>query len=152
MTQRIRFGVGLGLVAALGFVLWTMFPPPVPGDERGVLIDEIAATREALAAWAEFASSGDLSTVHGFFDPDGPQYRQLAAEAAAAREWDGDQYDFTLADAEVVAPGLVTGTVTVSRSGNLVQSFIWEIELRHLGGRWQIWTVRTANSGHEPAG
>ncbi len=137
MTERIRLGVGAGAVALLALVLWWLAASdPVP--------DQLADTRAALAAWADFASTGDLGAVEGFFVVDGPQYRQFVLETT--QSFDGQEYAFTLDDAEVIRPDLVGGMVTVTRDGLVTMTSRWEAELRLVDGRWQIWTVRTVAS------
>lgn len=137
MTDRLRLGLGGLVVVALAGVLWGAFDAP-----RNSEIGDVTA---ALEAWARFASSGDSEELAGHFVVDGPQYQQLFREAAADRSWDGRRYQFQLAQAEVVGPGLVTGTVTLYRDGEVTMTAGWEFDLRLVGGRWQIWTVRTVN-------
>ncbi|HKX76404.1 MAG TPA: hypothetical protein VJR05_13545 [Acidimicrobiia bacterium] len=137
MTDRLRLGLGGLVVLVLAGVLWGAFNAPRNGE-----ITDVAA---ALEAWARFASNGDAKELAGYFVVDGPQYQQLSREAAADRPWDGRDYQFQLAQAEVVGPGLVTGTVTVRRDGEVTMTAGWEFDLRLVGGRWQIWTVRTVN-------
>jgi hypothetical protein len=135
VTDRLRLWLGGLVVLALAGVLWEAAAPSGTG--------EIAEVTAALDAWARFAASGDLDHLAGHFVVDGPQYRQLSDEAAEDREWDGRDYQFGIADAEVVAPGQVVGTVTVRRDGEVTMTARWEFDLRPIEGRWQIWTVRT---------
>lgn len=126
-------------VAMLGSLLWWLVP-------RSSESDLITDTRSALEAWARFASSGDVRALDGHFLVGGPQYLQLQSETSSVG--DGDDYSFTLQDAEIVHEGLIAGTVTVYRDGVFSSSHRWEIELRLPGDRWQIWTVRSLEFGH----
>lgn len=111
-----------------------------------------AAVTGAMAAWGRFAVTGDLEEVSPWFAPDGPQYRQFEEEAEMlssapigpppytvlvedlhVEEWDGG------ARAE--------GGFVFVRTGEPSQSFHWVIELTRRGGRWQVWTVTTIDSG-----
>lgn len=144
MTYRVRISIGLVVVISLAGGLSVAIQPKEPGAE---LEGEIEAVEEAMTAWARFADTGDLATVAGIFAKDGPQFRQLSAEAARAAGRGGAPYLFVLSDPTVLQPGLVRGSVVVSRNDETDQVFLWDIELRAIDGRWQVWTVRTANPG-----
>lgn len=107
----------------------------------------VATAASALAAWGEFAVDGDLSHLDGLFHPDGPQYRQLAAEAErlAADAAGGPPYEVTLERATVQeATGTLTSvsaTVLWSRIGEATRTYEWRIAMRHAGGAWLLWTV-----------
>ena len=131
MTSRLRWSLAIILVLVLAGVWWVV--------GRGYeAAGEIEAAQKALTAWGLFAGDGDTSRLPETFD-DGPQLEQLRSEVIEA----GPPYSFTLTEAEVTAPGFVVGTVTVSRPGEVVQTFRWEIEMRSTGGVWRLWTVRT---------
>ncbi len=131
-------------------------PPPRPSTTSPVpssaWADVRAAVTGAMAAWGRFAVTGDLEEVSSWFAPDGPQYRQFEEEAERlesapigpppytvlvedldVEEWDGG------ARAE--------GGFVFVRTGEPSQSFHWVIELTRRGGRWQVWTVTTIDSG-----
>jgi hypothetical protein len=129
------------IVAALALLTWSILRRPGPefveaSDPR------VLAVREALSAWGQFAVSGDLGSLAGYFDPAGPQYRQLASESVRLRAapLGGPAYEFLLAEEEV-SGDVVDGRVTVRRPGEPDQVFRWSIELRRSGGRWLVWTV-----------
>jgi hypothetical protein len=134
MTEQTRRVAGLLAVMVMGLFLWWQWRPADPAL--------VTASEAALEAWAEFASTGDLSAVEGHFDPAGPQYRQLEAEASGPT-WARGRYRFRLSDPVVIGPGRVAATVTVEGPGNAIESYRWEIELRGGAVGWQIWSVRT---------
>jgi hypothetical protein len=114
----------------------------------------IKAAGAALAAWGTFAVSGQLDDLGEHFDPEGPQYRQLVADAHALRDPTSlTAYDVTLNDSHLrqVDDGrvLVDGVVTWTRPGEAEQRYAWELELRYEdGSSWRLWTVRDlARSG-----
>ncbi|MGH8958668.1 MAG: hypothetical protein ACRDVK_08320 [Acidimicrobiia bacterium] len=130
MTSRLRWTLAIVLVLMLAGGWWLARP--------GTTESEIEAAQKALTAWGLFAGNGDTSRLHETFD-DGPQLAQLRSEVIEP----GSPYAFTLSAAKVTAPGFVAGTVTVSRPGELVQTFHWEIEMRSTDSGWKLWTVRT---------
>lgn len=144
MTYRVRMFIGLVVVISLACVLSVATQPKETGAE---LAGEIEAVEVAMTAWARFAQTGDLARVAGIFAEDGPQFQQLSAEVEGAAGRGGESYLFVISDATVLQPGLVRGSVVVSRSGETDRVFLWDIELRSIDGRWQVWTVRTANPG-----
>lgn len=111
----------------------------------------IADGRRALAAWGEFAVSGDLGKLDGTFWKDGLQYQKLVKEAPdlKSKHAGPPPYKFTLTPSRVLdAPGgqkIVRGTVKVSRPGERTQSFQWDVYLRRVPGSnpevWRLWTV-----------
>lgn len=102
--------------------------------------DEIDGAQAALTAWGLFAGDGDVSQLSTTF-ADGPQLAQLRGESIEP----GPPYTFALSEASITSSGRVLGLVTVSRPGEAVQTFRWEIELRESDGHWKLWTVRTAD-------
>ena len=131
MTNRLRWAMALVVILSLGGAWWLARP--------GGGADEIEAAQQALTAWGLFAGDGDASRLGETFG-NGPQLAQLRQETIEP----GPPYTFTLSEASVIAPGFVIGTVTVTRPGEVVQVFRWEIELRGSSGDWKVWTVRTA--------
>jgi hypothetical protein len=132
VTTRLRWSLAIILILVLAGAWW------VTGRDKTE--DEIEAAQRALTAWGLFAGDGDTSRLQQTFE-DGPQLAQLRSEAIDA----GPPYTFTLSEAVVTAPGFVVGTVTVSRPGEIVQTFRWEIELRPTESGWKLWTVRTVH-------
>ncbi len=112
-----------------------------PASSEPASAAEIRAADGAVRAWASFATTGDLSTLSGWFATDGPQYLQLRKEVADLVP--GGRYMFSLSEAEVVKPGLVRGSVTVTDDGGS-KTYRWDIELTKESGRWLVWTVRTS--------
>lgn len=132
---------------------------PSVGPRGGAVIDggqpadrrepdpRIERAKGALSAWGEFAASGDVTRLDGWFDPSGPQYRMLKGEASGLEQGAARQaYTVTATDERLVAEqpneAVVEATVTWTRSGEQDQHYRWEIVLR--GGRdkhWRLWTV-----------
>ncbi len=105
------------------------------------------AMDRALAAWGEFAVTGDLTLVAGFFVVHGPQLEQLRGEAAAllAEPLGPPPYVFEVHDPVVTMedPGeaIVAAQVVMARPGEPPQEFDWRIHLHQTGDTWQLWTV-----------
>lgn len=136
MSERIRLVLAVivvGLIGSAGFVL---------NRARSAPPEELAAAAEALAAWGRWAGDGDLSHLDATF-ADGPQLAQIRREDAALVP--GEWYEFYLEAGRVIAPGVVRGTVILSREGEPEQRFDWDIELVEVDGVWRLWTVRTAD-------
>lgn len=122
----------------------TTAPAPTAPD----LHDPVVASRAALAAWGDFAVTGNLSAVRQTFAPGGPQLSQLEQESERLGSTDAAEsgYVVTLTDASVdAADGVatVTGTVVWSRTGETDQAYRWAIELHQADGGWRLFTVRT---------
>ncbi len=118
-------------------------PEATPVDPR---IDSAA---KALAAWGQFAVTGDPAALEGFFDKEGPQYRALKDEApglvGTARG--GTPYRVTLTSDDIMSgqtgEAVLRGKVSWARPGESDQVHLWEIVLRAThDGRWLLWTVR----------
>lgn len=121
-------------------------PTTVPVQAAPDLHDPVEAAGAALAAWGDFAGTGDLSRVRLTFVPDGPQARQLEQEAERIQRADGAGYRVALSDANVeVSDGIATvvGTVTWSRPDEAEQVYRWAIELHAAEGSWRLFTVRS---------
>lgn len=115
--------------------------------------DPVEAARAALAAWGDFAVSGDLTRVRLVFSPDGPQLTQLEEEATRITppaDSSVPGYLVTLTDprAEVASDTVtVTGTVVWSRAAEADQTYRWAIELHQIAdGTWRLFTVRTVDA------
>jgi len=151
----------LGAAVVLGLLVWLVIAllprgggggttPPVGTSAQQRLI---ADSRQALQDWGRFGVSGDLNRVKASFWPNGPQYKQLAREAAGLkkRPVGPPAYQFVLEDPVTVLQAgndrLVRGVVKSTRQGQPSRSFRWDIYMRQdpaSGGRWRVWTV--ANS------
>jgi hypothetical protein len=136
VTGRVRKSAALVLVVCLGAASWLI------SRAEGRLEDETVAAADALQAWARFASTGDIDLVLDSFAEDGPQLRQLRSEVESIEP--GPPYTFELSNAAIVGEGIVRGTVTISRVGELEQVFRWDIELVRVDNRWKLWSVSTS--------
>jgi len=119
--------------------------------EAGPVDPRIDSAAKALAAWGQFAATGDLAALEGFFDKEGPQYRALKHEAASlAGASPGERpYRVTLSNPAVTSADTrqiaVAGSVVWSRQPEVDQAFAWQIVLRTSPeGRWVLWTVQNA--------
>lgn len=125
--------------------------PTTPGSTTPVsthpALHALAVVEGGLAAWGRFAVTGDLSVLEPWFDIDGPQYRQLAAEAEelAAVALGPPPYSVVMFDAVVVEETAdevrLRGRVVFVRTGEASQSFDWEVVLRGGAGQRRIWTI-----------
>ena len=137
MTERMRFTTAALLVGAMAAGLWYAVDS-AGRSNRGR--EEVEASTRALRAWASFAGTGLLDEVSVWFAVDGPQYAQLQAEAPTIVP--GQNYYFDLAEARLIAPGVVRGSVTIGGDGT-EENYLWDIELVRRDGGWKVWTVRT---------
>lgn len=101
-----------------------------------------------LAAWGEFAVTGDLGGLEPWFDPAGPQFDRFREEAPdlGADPLGDPPYTVTFeeSDREVSDDEIrVHARVVFVRTGEPSQSFNWVIVLRQ-AETWQIWTVEEA--------
>lgn len=130
-------------------------PTTVPGGSSTTvpvpdLSDPVAAARVALAAWGDFAVTGDLTSVRRVFAGGGPQLVQLEDEAARITpptDSSVPRYRVTLTDPRAdVASGTATvsGSVTWARASEPDQTYRWAIEMHQdADGMWRLFTVRT---------
>jgi hypothetical protein len=127
-------------------------PEPDPPDDVA-LGDVLPAAQRALAAWGEFAVTGDLSLVVDTFDLNGPQYEQLIEETGSllADPLGPPPYVFTMRDVELRRPRpqrvVLVGPVSISRAGEPEQTFRWRVHLRWSGSDWLLWTVDELSAG-----
>ncbi len=157
--RRRRLLVAVALVAALTPVSLALggrddVPAPVHSVPAGPTAEQQAleAGRGALAAWGRFAVTNHLGTLHGWFWPNGPQYRKLAGEAKlrrGTRALGPPAYRFTLTRVSVLAASpryrILRGRVRVTRPGERGQSYGWDVWMRRgsaSGDRWRLWTVK----------
>lgn len=107
----------------------------------------VAAMQAALAAWGQFAVTGEMRDLGDHFVVGGPQRRQLRAESAAIRNDPPGPPPYEVEVAEVftvsVTPGdiVLRAAVTWRRSGAADQSFTWDIQMRLVDGSWKLFTV-----------
>ena len=136
MSERARLALALGLVTLMaGGWYWLRSLGAVEAQS------ELEAVAAALEDWGQWAGDGDLSHLDNTF-ADGPQLAQLRREDPAIEP--GAPYLFVLEEGGVVEPGVVRGTVVLSRPGETEQRFRWDLELVDVDGRWRVWTVRTS--------
>jgi len=102
---------------------------------------------EALTAWGQFAGSGDLADVEGFFDPHGPQWSVFEEEAGSV----GAPFAVEFDEESLISDGgsaVLRAAVRLVADGGDRLVVEWEIELRpDQDGRWRIWSVRDLASG-----
>lgn len=147
---RAAIAVVIALAACVAYMLTAGPParPPAPVLAEVAPPAQRAAT-QALDAWARFASTGELATLDGAFDPAGPQMAALRLQAVGLAQPDVGAYTFG-ADVLSVRAGrnpdeeVVVADVVLSRPGEADQRFAWEIVMRRSGqsGAWVVWTVR----------
>ena len=142
MTERLRLLTATLLVGVLGAGLW-FAASTTRADDADASGGEIEAATAAIDAWGSFATSGDIESLSSWFADDGPQFSQLQSEVGSIVP--GGDYDFALTEAEVVEPGLVRGSVTVTGASGPTQTYRWDIELIRQNNRWKVWTVRTSS-------
>jgi hypothetical protein len=113
-----------------------------------VVVSPIDAARGALSAWGRFAVSGELDRLDGFFHRNGPQWRQLAAEAETLADEPPGQppYTVSLLQPRVVERGgdraVVRGRVTFAWRGENTQRYRWDLVMvPGDDGNWLLWTV-----------
>jgi Calcineurin-like phosphoesterase len=156
--RRRRLLLVLPLVAALSLASLVVggrsdVPAPAYPIPAGPTAEQRAleAGRRALVAWGRFAVTNHLGTLHGWFWPNGPQYRQLAREAKLRRGTKAlgpPAYRFTLTRVRVLAPSprhrILRGRVRVTRPGEASRSYGWDVWMRRGGAsddRWRLWSV-----------
>lgn len=112
--------------------------------------DVVIAMQDALAAWGQFAVSGQLDDLGDHFVVGGAQRRQLRSESASIQAappgpppyvvTTGDVFSISVAADDVV----LRTDVTWSRPGEDDQTFTWDIQMRRVEGRWRLLTVAAA--------
>ncbi len=137
------------VLATMAAPTTSTFPTSTTTTPSGVTVavpDPLDVVEGALVAWGAFAVTGDMAVLESWFDPKGPQYRQLAAEAEelAAVPLGPPSYSVAMFDPVVVegeGETRVTGRVVFSRPGEASQSFAWDVVVRGPDDRLRIWTV-----------
>jgi Calcineurin-like phosphoesterase len=156
-VRRTRLLAAVVLVIALALSLLASrgsrelrLPAPVPA---GPTAEQRAVEdgQRALDSWGRFAVTNDLRQLRDYFWPNGPQYQdllRLARLRSHQRPLGPPPYRFVLSHALVLAPSLdhriLQGRVRVSRPGEKMQSYRWNVWMRRdttSGGRWRLWTI-----------
>jgi hypothetical protein len=149
----------IGVLVVIAIILAWLTVDGLPGlnqdttttttpDQRAVADGE-----QALADWGEFAVTNDLAEVKDSFWANGPQYKQLAQEAAkrkGERPLGPPPYTMTMSGVQVIKPRedqrILRGKVLMTRPGEQPQNFNWDVWLKldpAADGRWRLWTVGT---------
>lgn len=99
--------------------------------------------RSALAAWSEFVGSGDIRVLDGYFDPGGPQHRQLASEATRlGAEVQSPRFDLVgVRRASKTDSSALVDTWIVLSVGDDSAVLRWRFHLTPFEERWQVWTI-----------
>lgn len=108
--------------------------------------DVLTVVTEGLAAWGQFAVSGDLAHVAPWFDAGGPQFAQFEDEAGnlSIEPLGNPPYTVLLEDPvvdRIGADAAVVGRVIFVRTGEPSQSFHWRLVVREGIDGPKIWTV-----------
>lgn len=117
-----------------------------PPDQALQHREVVTATEAALAAWADFAATGDLDDLDAHFHPDGPQYAHIAAEATQRNDTQPTpaEYRFVLTDPTVTIDddtACLRAAVTFHRPEG-TETYQWQLELRgDQGHGWRVWTI-----------
>ena len=156
-NQSVRSGIALSrrVHAALTLLVFAVLllaavPISVSAADSDVPVPLANAVSEALAVWAQVATTGDNVLIGSAFVGGGPQYRQLEAESSA---WDAsdslEPLRFTIRELLLRTSGpehaTVWASVEVTRVGFESETHSWDFDLIGRGGRWQVWTVLAAD-------
>ncbi len=121
---------------------------PTNGPDAVTEAEVLAAAKGALDAWGRFAVSGDLEALGPWFDPEGPQYGQLAQESPElqAEPLGNPPYLVTL-ESPVVSLDeqgrpVVEGSVVFARTGEAAQRLEWRMAFRRGSEGWALWSVQ----------
>jgi hypothetical protein len=161
LLAAVVLGVVLGLaLLASGESPEVRLPAAVPARptaEQQALEDG----QRALDSWGRFAVTNDLRQLRDYFWANGPQYQdllRLARLRGRQRPLGPPPYRFVLSRARVLAPSLdqriLQGRVQVSRPGERMQSYRWNVWMRRdttSGGRWRLWTVEATARAPAPS-
>lgn len=151
--SRWRRSAAVGIVVVLLMAVAYMLTVARPeSGARGRVADAASpaerAARGALDGWAAFASTGDVDRLRDTFDPAGPQFERLNAEAPTVKGQaiPGIPYRFSATVLRSSAgrdqeQQVVVTDVVVTRPGEADQRFVWELVLRRTDNRWLLWTV-----------
>ena len=145
----------IGVLVVAAFILAWLTVDGRPGQKRAAATTSttpdqrvIADGEKALADWGVFAVTNDLGTVKESFWDNGPQYKQLAEEAKTRKKIGPPPYTMTMTGVRVLKPSedqrILRGKVQMSRPGEELQTFNWDVWLKvdpAAGGRWRLWTV-----------
>ncbi len=122
---------------------------PASTDSAAITLpgDVFADTQAALTAWGEFAATYDLASIEDTFVLDGPQYDQLAGEAAEQADAapGPPPFQFLLAFPQVIVTegnevATVRTTVVIARAGEVDREVAWDIEMHWVEeeSRWRL--------------
>lgn len=131
----------------------TTDPPSIVTSTVASTPDVVVAMQEALAAWGEFAVTGQLADLGEHFVVGGAQRRQLRAESQAIREAPPGPPPYTVTTGEVFSIAVTTDDVvlrtdvTWARPGEADQTFTWDIQMLRVDGKWQLLTVEEVVAG-----
>lgn len=115
-----------------------------PGEVRAEAIVEAG-----LAAWGQYAVSGETALLSRYFSTAGPQYRlfQTEAEELSANPLGSPPYLFTLTNVAYMptigqgARDILRADVQVTREGEETQEFSWDLHLDQSAAGVTIWTI-----------
>lgn len=139
------------VIVPLALVVFVLVGLPRAIAAEGEIPEPITDTvTDALVAWAQFATTGDVGTVETVFAVDGPQHLQFRNESAAWRASDiSDPLRFTVQELRLRDIAAETATVwanvEVTRVGFRSQAFAWDFDLVLRDGQWKVWTVLAAD-------
>lgn len=108
------------------------------------------AVGEALAVWAQVATTRDSVLIGSAFVVGGPQHRQLEGESSAWDDSDSlEPLRFTIRELLLRTSGpenaTVWASVEVTRIGFKSETRSWDFDLIGRGGQWRVWTVLAAD-------
>jgi hypothetical protein len=160
-TAARRSWLLIGLLVLVAIFLAWLTVNGLPGDDpprRAAPVTTTATAEQravadgqrALDDWSRFVVTDDPRALRDSFWANGPQYRLLAREARARDKPIGPPpYRFQLSGVRVLAPRpnerVLRAKVQVTRPGEVVQSYDWDVWLRRddaSGGRWRLWSIR----------
>ena len=105
---------------------------------------------EALAVWAQVATSGDSAVLSAVFVIGGPQHRLLDKESSTWNSASGlEPLRFMIRELRLRSSGSEAATVWASieatRVGFESRILSWDFDLIRSDGRWKVWTVLAAD-------
>lgn len=120
------------------------------GEPLAATDPRVVAAQAALDAWGKFEGSGKVAVLAGTMDPNGPQYKALAARAASIKP---GTLPFTviLTNPRALPGGdngdqIVQGDIVWKRGDKPQETVSWNLALRTKSdgsGLW-LWTARKA--------
>ena len=146
----------IAVLVVVAIVLAWLTVSGVSGDDRQqaapttTTVDQraLADGQRALSDWGRFAVTKDLRVVRESFWSNGPQYKELVTEARQGKALGQPAYQITISGVRVLTRSgnerVLRGKVQVTRPGEAVQNYQWDVLMRRddkAGGRWRLWTV-----------